>query len=95
MFVTRIFGFLFQIIYTLLILRVIFSFLKPDPFRYRTLFNANKFIFKITEPFLSPIRNLVSPITVGGGGYIDLSPLIALLILNLLQRILFSFSYLL
>ena len=45
------------------------------------------FVRRITEPVLAPIRRLVPPVHVGGG-YLDLSPMVALLLLWVVERIL-------
>ena len=48
---------------------------------------AVAFVRKITEPVLAPLRRLVPPVRVGGG-YLDLSPMVALLLLWVVERIL-------
>lgn len=45
-----------------------------------------EFIFTVTEPILSPLRKLIDKSIFGGKGQVfDLSPLIAYIILQLLQ----------
>lgn len=44
-------------------------------------------LFRITEPVLAPIRNLLPPVRLGGMG-LDLSPLIVLLGISVLQGVL-------
>ena len=59
----------------LLLLRVVMSWVSPDPY-------ANRFtqaIYNVTEPLLAPIRRLLP--SLGG---IDLSPLVAFVVLQLL-----------
>ncbi len=41
-------------------------------------------LFRITEPVLAPIRNLLPPVRFGGMG-LDLSPLIVFLVLEILM----------
>ena len=41
-------------------------------------------LFRLTEPGLAPIRNLLPPVRVGGMG-LDLSPLIVFLVLEILM----------
>lgn len=48
-----------------------------------------RFLRQITEPVLAPIRRVVPPLQAGGG-YIDLSPMVALLLLWVLERILIA-----
>lgn len=43
----------------------------------------SKFLYSVTEPIIAPIRQIM-PRT----GFIDLSPLIAIIIISILQRIL-------
>lgn len=74
-FVVNFIGIVRQILIFLIFIRVIFSW-----FNYR-----NQFIFDTTEWMLGPIRRLIKPI----GGMLDLSPIIAVLVLE------FGFSLLL
>jgi YggT family protein len=48
-----------------------------------------RFIRQITEPVLAPIRRILPPIQTGAG-YVDLSPMVALLVLWVFERILVS-----
>jgi YggT family protein len=48
-----------------------------------------QFIRQITEPVLAPIRRIVPPVQAGAG-YVDLSPMVALLLLWVFERILVS-----
>ncbi len=70
----------FTSIQVLIIARVILSWL---PFR-REDNDIVEFIYSFTEPILRPLR-LVLPL--GGMGGLDLSPIIALIIINLLQEL--------
>lgn len=45
-------------------------------------------VFAMTEPLLAPIRKLIPPIAVGMG-YLDLSPLILMLLISLIRRMLY------
>lgn len=46
-------------------------------------------IYEITEPYLSFFRRFLPPLIMGGAG-IDFSPIIAILILQFIQRIVLS-----
>jgi YggT family protein len=46
-----------------------------------------KFVRQITEPVLAPIRRVVPPVQAGGG-FFDLSPMIALLLLWVFEQVL-------
>jgi YggT family protein len=48
-----------------------------------------RFLRQITEPVLAPIRRIVPPVQAGGG-FFDLSPMVALLLLWVLERILIA-----
>jgi YggT family protein len=45
-------------------------------------------LYAITEPFLAPIRKLIPPIAIGMG-FLDLSPLILLLLLRVIREMLY------
>lgn len=45
------------------------------------------FLRRITEPLLAPIRRVVRPVQAGGG-YVDLSPIVAVVILWVVEQIL-------
>jgi YggT family protein len=49
-------------------------------------------LFAFTEPILAPIRSLVNRSPLGGPGMVlDFSPLIAFVLLGLLERLILSF----
>jgi YggT family protein len=66
----------FNIVYFLLVIRIILSWVNPDPYN-----EIVQVIYKITDPILLPFRRL--PLQVGG---IDLSPIIAFLLLSVLRN---------
>lgn len=78
---------LVQIIEFLIIVRVFLSFMNV-----RTNNIIIESVFNITEPILSPIRQLMQKLNINTG-YFDFSPLIAILLLRFLhiiiRRILF------
>ena len=61
-----------------IIIRALVSWVNPDPYN-----PIVQILYKLTEPVLRPVRRLVPPRALGG---LDLSPLIAILILQLLYR---------
>ncbi|WP_352419938.1 YggT family protein [Proteiniborus sp.] len=73
---------LIYIIETLIFIRAILSFVARD-------FNNSiiSFVFQVTEPILSPFRELIRRLNINTG-MIDISPLLALLFLSFLSRIL-------
>jgi YggT family protein len=64
-----------------LIARAIISWVNPDPFN-----PIVRFLYRITEPVLRPVRNLLPLRGLG----LDLSPMIVLLIIYVLDRFLVS-----
>ncbi len=70
---------LFQLVYLLLIIRVVLSWI-PNVNYYHPVIH---FIFRVTSLILDPIRRVVPP--VAG---LDLSPLVAIVLLQLLLRLL-------
>ncbi|MHB1127861.1 MAG: YggT family protein [Bacillota bacterium] len=71
----------FQVLDLLIIARVIMSWIKHDPYN-----PIIRFVNEITEPVLSPFRKLMPR-----GSMIDLSPLLAILILQLVERLVIQF----
>lgn len=69
---------LFQVFYILLIIRVLLSWVPGLDPRHP----AAQFVDRVTSPVLTPIRRALPP--VGG---LDLSPLVAILLLIVVQRL--------
>jgi YggT family protein len=79
---------------SLLFLFIILSFLQslaglrlPDPLR-----PAASFLYDVCEPFLRIFRGLMPAIRLGGMG-LDLSPLIAFLVLYIVERVVFGIFF--
>lgn len=71
----------------LIFIRVLLSWLNVSRASPRIDHPAVRFLNQVTDPVLEPLRRLVPPIA----GTIDLSPIIALILLEIVRRILFSF----
>lgn len=82
---------LFDVFYWLLIARIIFSWVQVSPAN-RTLYDIRAVIFNITEFYLRPFRKIIPPIG-GGGGYIDISPIIGFIALNFIRSIVLGILY--
>lgn len=67
-----------SIFYWLLLLRVLISWVSPSP-----LNPIVQFLYRATEPVLDPIRRNLPPM-----GMIDLSPIVAFILVVFLQRFL-------
>lgn len=74
---------LFSIVYFLLVVRIILSWVNPDPYN-----EIVRIIFKVTDPILMPFRRL--PLQAGG---IDFSPIIAFLLLSFIRNFLVNVLY--
>ncbi|GIL15210.1 MAG: hypothetical protein BroJett039_03830 [Chloroflexota bacterium] len=68
----------FNIVFVLILARIILSWLPQ--YRYHPI---AEFIYGITEPILGPFQRLVPPM-----GAIDFSPMVAIIVLAILQAIL-------
>lgn len=77
----RAFNLFFTVFNVLIWVRIIFSFFRPSP--YTIWDRIDQISWRLTEPILGPIRNLM-PRTM----MVDFSPMIALILMQLLQRIL-------
>lgn len=76
---------LFTLYIWVIIIRALISWVSPDP--YNPLVQI---LYKLTEPVLRPLRRLVPPHKLGG---LDLSPLIAILLLVLIrQTLVYTFA---
>lgn len=73
----QILNFLITVLYWLILIRVLISWVNPDP--SNTLV---QFLYKATEPILYPIRKML-PVNFRFG--LDVSPLVAFLILLFLR----------
>jgi YggT family protein len=74
--IARILGIVLNIYMWVIIIRALLSWVNPDPYN-----PIVQFLTRITEPVLRPLRKLVPAYRLG----IDLSPLIAILIIYFLE----------
>ena len=73
---------LFTVFFWLIIIRAVLSWIRPSGYS-KFWGDLNRTVYALTEPLLAPIRNAIP----GGGMGIDWSPLIAMLLLQVLQGI--------
>ena len=72
---------LFYALSLAILIRVIISWLNVNP--YNPLVS---FIYQITDPILVPLRRIIPPL-----GMIDITPLVALILLSVIQQVLITF----
>ena len=77
---------LIQVYEFLLLIRVLLSWVNVDPYRPVIDHPVVDILQRVTDPVLAPLRRLIPPI----GGAVDISPVVALIILEVLRRILVS-----
>ncbi|MBC8590440.1 YggT family protein [Wansuia hejianensis] len=75
-------GVLINLIEFLILVRIIMSFLNISPNN-----SFVSFIYEMTEPVLSPARNLISKLGINTGMF-DFSPIIAIFLLTTIYEIL-------
>jgi YggT family protein len=78
-------GALFLVYLVLIIIRVLLTWIPRIPYN-RALRASISFIEEVTDPYLNLFRRFLPPI--GGGGFaLDLSPILAIILLIILQRV--------
>ena len=76
---------LFAIYSLLIIIRILLSWVPNIPYN-RILSVVIAFVYDVTDPYLNLFRRLIPPLSIGPGA-IDISPMLALILLAVLQRI--------
>jgi YggT family protein len=79
----RVIEFVFWVMDLAILLRVLFSWVNPDP--YNTLV---RLVYQITEPVLGPLRRVVPPL-----GGLDITPMIALVLLQLVRSLIIGLLF--
>ncbi|MFZ0544833.1 MAG: YggT family protein [Candidatus Promineifilaceae bacterium] len=69
----------YYILFLLILARIILSFVNIGNYEIRDL------IYRLTEPFLAPVRNVLPPM-----GGLDFSPMIVLIFAAIIRRVLFN-----
>lgn len=71
---------LFEVLSLAILARVILSWFRVDPYN-----RLVQLLYQITEPVLAPFRRVIPPV-----GMMDITPIVALLVLQLAQRIIIT-----
>lgn len=82
--VINIISWLFQIYQFLILIRVLLSWINVNPYRPTIDHPLIQLLYRVTDPVLEPLRRIVPPI----GGAIDITPVVALLLLQILRQVL-------
>ncbi len=77
-FIINFFDLLFTLLSFAIIARALISWVPVDPYN-----PAVRFLDQITDPIIAPLRRVIPPI----GGAIDITPIVALILLQVLQTI--------
>ncbi len=83
--IARILVDLIQVYIVVLFVRIILTWFPTNP--WSGLGRFERALGRVTDPVLAPIRRVLPPLRVGGGG-IDLSPIVLLVALEVLVSIL-------
>lgn len=75
------------ILIILIIVRAIMSWVPDLTWKYR---DVARFLDRVTDPVIRPFRRVLSPYRTGG---LDLSPMLAIIALNILQMFLNRFLF--
>jgi len=84
--------FFFQIYNIVIFARIILSWFVVGGTVNPTVSSLYRVVYGLTEPLLAPIRKLIPPIRVGMG-YLDLSPLILLVLISLARQMVYRFLF--
>jgi YggT family protein len=71
----------------LIFIRVMLTWVNTDPYRPTVDHPLIQLLRRVTDPVLVPLRRLIPPI----GGTIDITPIVVLILLEILRRILSGF----
>ena len=81
--VVRVISFLFQAYEFLVLIRVLLSWVNVNPYQPAIRHPLVDLLYRITDPVLRPLQRIIPPI----GGAIDISPMVALILLEILRQI--------
>jgi YggT family protein len=70
----------------LILIRVILSWVNANPYQPVVAHPMVRILHQVTEPILAPLRRMIPPL----GGTLDISPIVAMLALELVRWILTS-----
>jgi YggT family protein len=81
-----------QIYSYILLGRIILSWFQASFYDNPTMTNIYRVLYGLTEPLLAPLRRVIPAVRMGMG-YLDLSPLVLLFLLNLARNIVAQYFF--
>ena len=78
----------FLVYFILIFIRILLSWIPRMPY-YPWLRTTVDFVHQVVDPYLNIFRRLVPPLGVGGMG-LDLSPILAIIVLSIVWRVVVS-----
>ncbi|MGM0689798.1 MAG: YggT family protein [Bacillota bacterium] len=81
-----------QIYYFIIFARIIMSWVMMGGQANPTLSGIYQILYGVTEPLLAPLRRVIPSIRMGGG-YLDLSPIVLLILVRILQQVIYRYLY--
>lgn len=79
----RIVSLVFQIYEFMILIRVLLSWVNVNPHGRALDHPLVDLLYRITDPVLEPLRRLIPPI----GGVMDISPIVAMILLEILRQV--------
>jgi YggT family protein len=79
-----------QIYHFILLGRIILSFFQTGFYHNPAMASIYRVLYGLTEPLLAPIRRVMPAVRMGMG-YMDLSPIILLILLSVARRMIFLY----
>jgi YggT family protein len=76
---------LFIVYFILIFIRILLSWIPRMPY-YRWLSASVDFVHQTTDPYLNIFRRIIPPLG-GGGMAIDISPILAIIVLSIVWRV--------
>ena len=79
--ITMLVSLLLRVYSILILIRVLLSWVSVSPYH-----PAIRILHQVTDPVIVPLRRLIPPV----GGTVDVSPIVALILLEIVHRVLLS-----
>jgi len=86
LFLLHLAGIALRVYQGLIVAMVLLSWFTLDGSGHRSVYRAQEFLHRVTDPFVGPIRQALWPITSRIG--LDFSPILAILLLSFIARML-------